>query len=351
MRISKFVQGEEGVLKAEAESLEDLWLLSRLVEAGDRLEGTSFRRVKALDLQRADSGEKKLVRLLLEVSQVEFAEAANKLRVTGKILEASPEDFAQQGSFHTIDLEPRSRFTLFKRFQLFHRKLLEDARHRAKAAKALIVVMDDRQALLSVLQQNGVKFLFELQNEASKRDPKKFQEQQQEFLAEILDALQKRSSAGRIIVAGPGFTKDEFRRLAEEKDPRLAKKIWFEHASSAEKSAVYELLKSGVLRKAVEGQKLQEEFTALEALKKSLGRDDGMVVYGVQEVKEALSANAVEKLLVSDVLLRSDKKLNSLLEHSARQGAEVVIFNSEDDAGREFSAFQIAALLRYRLKF
>lgn len=350
MRILKFLQGEEGELNAEVESLEDLWLLSRLVEKGDKIEGTSFRRVKALDLQRADSGEKKPVRLLLEVSQVEFAEAANSLRVTGKILSAHPEEFAQVGQFHTLDLELRSRFKLLKHFQLYHRTLLEEARRKARQPRALIVVMDERQALFSALQQNGIRFLFTVDNEANKRDPKTFQELQQEYFAEILKALEERQ-AERTVLAGPGFAKDEFKRYAEQKNPRLVKALWFEHASSAEKSAVYELLKQGLLQKVVEGQKVQEEFMALEALKKSLGKGDGLAVYGLEQVRGALSMGAVDTLMVSDALLRSDKSLNALLEQGDRLKAKLLIFNSDDDAGREFSAFQLAALLRFKLAY
>ncbi len=347
MRVLKF-EAEE--LKGEVESLEDLWLLSRLVEPGDKVKGTSFRRVKALDLTRADSGEKKLVRLLLEVTQVEFAEAVTRLRITGKILEASPEDFAQQGQHHTLELEIGSRFRLYKPFQLYHKALLEEARRKAKHVKALILVMDEKQALFSVLQPNGIRFLFEIENPASKRDPKTFEELQRKYFEEVLETLEKKE-AERKIIAGPGFTKDEFKRFAEQKNPRLCKQLWFEHASSAEKTAVYELLKTGVLEKVVQGQKVQEEFAALEALKKSLGKEDGLAVYGVQEVQEALSMGAVQTLLISDLLLRSDKSLNSLLEQAERLKSKLLIFNSEDDAGREFSAFQIAALLRFKLKY
>ncbi|MFH1199885.1 MAG: mRNA surveillance protein pelota [Candidatus Micrarchaeota archaeon] len=350
MRIQRFEQGESGLLRAIPESLEDLWLLSRLVEKGDRLEGTAFRRVKALDLNRPDSGEKKLVRVLVEVESAQFAEAANRLRVTGKILSSSPSDYAPTGAFQTIDVEIGTKFTLHKRFEFVHRSLIDDAKRKAKAPTALIVAIDDRSALVCVLRQSGVKFLFEIDNHASKRDPKSFADKNNDFLAETLDAVQKRAT-DRIIIAGPGFSKEEFKKYATAKDPRLAKKFWLEHASSAEKTAVYELLKTGALEKAVSGQKLQEEFMALEALKRSLGRSDGLCVYGAAEVRSAISANAASDVLVSDTLLRSDRSLNRVLEQAQRLGAKVMVFNSEDDAGREFSAFQIAALLRYRLKF
>ncbi|MBU1197911.1 mRNA surveillance protein pelota [Candidatus Micrarchaeota archaeon] len=347
MRVLRF---EETELKGDIETLEDLWLLSRIIERGDKLIGTSFRRVKALDLQRADSGEKKRVKLLLEIDQVEYAEASNKLRVTGKILEASPPEFAQQGQFHTLDLEIHTRFTLIKAFQIYHKKLLEEARKKARAAKALIIAMDEHHALFATLQQNGLRFLFEIENQASKRDAKTFSTMQQQFFEEVLEAAKKRK-AERMIIAGPGFTKDEFKRFAQNKDPVISKTFWFEHASSAEKTAVFELLKKGLLQKVVSGQKIQDEFLALERLKKSLGTLDGFAVYGIEPVREALSAGAVDTLLIADSLLRSDKSFNSLLEQSEKLGARILIFNSEDDAGKEFAAFQLAALLRFKLTY
>jgi len=60
--------------------------------------------------------------------------------------------------------------------------------------------------------------------------------------------------------------------------------------------------------------------------------------------------NAVEKLLVLDELVRKNEEANSLVEKARQKGAELVIFDSQDDAGREFEAFKIAALLRFKIK-
>lgn len=348
MRIIRFDK-EAMELKAVVETLEDLWQLQKLIEPKDILLATSFRRFKSEDKLRPDSGEKKLVHLELEVEEVEIAESVNKLRVSGKILSGSPPEFAQKGSFHTIDLEMQSVFKLRKDFLPYHFALIDEAKKKARQIRAIVLVMDDRKAQMATLRNNGVKFSFELENEGSKRDLKKFEEQKKDFYSELLKALES-EKAEKILIASPGFAKDEFKKYAHEKNPQLEKTFLYEHVSNAEKSAVYELLKRGALEKLVAGQKVAKEFEMLERLKASLGKTDGLSCYGLDEVRSALEMKAVDTLLIEDELLRKDKSANSFLEIANNNGVEVMIFNSEDDAGREFSAFKIAALLRYKLQ-
>ncbi|MEK6843400.1 MAG: mRNA surveillance protein pelota [Candidatus Micrarchaeota archaeon] len=347
MHVIRFDQ-ELSELKAKVESLEDLWFLQKLIEKGDVLLAVSFRRFKSDDKLRPDSGEKKMVHLELLVEETEIAENANKLRVSGKILSGSPPEFAQKGAHHTIDLELKSVFSVRKEFLPYHKKLISESKKKAAKVRALIVVLDDHKALLANLRNDGIKFLFELENSASKREPAKFKKAKDEFFAEILEAI-SRETPERILIASPGFSKEEFQKFAKEKNPTLEKAFMYDHVSNAEKSAIYELLKKGALERLISEQKMQTEFEQLERLKASLGKNDHLSVYGVDEVTKAIDANAVETLLIEDLLLRKDRALNNLMQKAENHGAKIVIFNSEDEAGLEFSAFKIAAMLRYRL--
>ncbi|MFH1257675.1 MAG: mRNA surveillance protein pelota [Candidatus Micrarchaeota archaeon] len=346
MRVLKFDR-ELQELKASVETLEDLWFLRKLIEKGDILLATSFRRFKSEDKLRPDSGEKKIVHLELAVEEVEIAESANKLRVSGKILSGNPPEFVQKGSHHTIDLEMKGVFTLKKEFLAYHQKLISDSKKKAAQVKALIVVMDEHKALLAQLRNDGLKFMFEIENSASKRDLERFRKEKEDFFRELMEAIGRENSE-RVLIASPAFAKDEFRDYVAEKDPKLGKTFLYEHVSSAEKTAVYELLKKGALEKLISEQKVQKEFGALERLKASLGRSDGLSCYGLEEVKNAISMRAVSELLIEDEMLRKDRDANAMLEKAEHSGAKILIFNSEDDAGREFAAFKIAALLRFR---
>ncbi len=351
MRVS--FNRREGFLKAFPQSVEDLWYLSKIISPKSTVEGHGLRRFKSgkgEEGMRPDSGEKKHVQLELMVEQVEFAESANKLRITGKILSGTPAEFVQAGEHHTLDVEPRGQIVVKKVFSAFDAELIDEARKKARHVQAVIVAIDDRHATISTLRTSGLSVLFEATNQASKREPKMFEEQKKGFYNEIATQLEL-LSADFFVVAGPGFAPQEFKKYLDGKFPALSKKTRVEHASTSERSAATELLKRGVLEAFLGEQKLQEEFGAFEELKASLGKEDGLSCYGLREVRDAVDAGAVSKLMLSDDVLRTKPEADGILSKAKSLGAKIIVFNSDDDAGREFAAFKIAAMLRYRTKY
>lgn len=336
----------EGWVKLKPESIEDLWYISRIVEKGDEVEGHSMRRYRPPGAKE-DSGERKSVNLRVKVSNVEFAESANKLRITGKILSGTPEEFVQVGEHHTIDVEPHEQIKLFAKMAFDKQAVLKEALRRSKHVKGIVVVIDEHKALAIAVETRGARQLFELENNASKRSPEEFEAKQAKFFGEVAEALAQRQSDA-IVVAGPGFAKDNFKKFLKEKMPELLKKTVFEYASSAEKSALTELLKKGVVQTALGALKLAEEGELLEKFKESLGKNDGMAAYGEKQVAGAVAENSCETVLVSDALLREKESVRKLMEKAERIGAKIVVFDGSGDAGREFEPFGIACFLRYR---
>jgi len=311
------------------------------------VDGRSFRLFKPEEL-RAKSGEKKPVYLTLEVREVEFAESVNKLRVSGKILAGSPEEFVSLGSHHTLDVEIDSTMVLRKHaFGQYHLKMLEEARKKAKKVNALVILMDEEQAALHKLSSTGAKFLCEISNKASKRDAGTYEELRKKFFSDAFKKISE-ENAEKIILAGPGFTVEDFRKYAVEKSPALAKKIILEHASTSEQSGVRELMKRGVISRLITGYRLEEEFLALEELKKNLAKETGLACSGIENVKKAVEYNAVSKLLVLDEVLRKEKEADEIVSQAVEKGADVLMFDSGDDAGAEFKHFKIAAFLRFK---
>ncbi|MGB9576881.1 MAG: mRNA surveillance protein pelota [Candidatus Micrarchaeia archaeon] len=347
MKIIRFDR-KEGVIKVEPQSVEDLWYLAKIIGEGDFVEGRSFRRFKPEGATQASSGEKKPVRVEVRVEKTEFAEQANKLRVTGKIVAGEPEEYCPHGDYHTLEVEPRQTITVKKKFGAYEEALLDEAMKQSQHVKALIIAMDEEKAVSAQLRTTGIKFGAEYYCHANKRDPSSFEEKQKHFFSEIAAALKEAGQDSHLVVAGPGFTKDAFKKYLTEKNPALAKKILWEHADSAERTAVYSLLKQGTLEKLLGEQKLQTEFAALEKLKASIGRGDGLSVYGLSETREAAASGAVAELLVLDELVRKNEEAREVMELARKNGAKILVFNSEDDAGAEFKAFKIAALLRYK---
>lgn len=334
----------EGKLKVEPQCPEDLWYLQKIIEPGDGVEGVSFRRFKS-EGEEGESGEKKKIHVLLRAEQVEFAENALKLRVTGKIESGSPEEFAPKGAFHTLDVEVHARVTLYKKLTAYHWSILNEAKKRSSHVKAFLVVLDEHQATLAELQLQGLKFVAEIHFRGTKKDPKAFEEAQKAYFSEITKALEGKE---HVVIAGPGFAKDNLKKYLDEKHPSVSKKARFEYAASAEKTGVYELLKRGVIEKALGEQRLAKEFELMEKFKASIGRDDHLCVYGFTAVQSAVEAGAASELLVSETLLK-DKTAQKIMERARQTGAELHVFDSESQPGAELKAFKMAALLRYAI--
>ncbi len=334
----------EHTLKVEPQCPEDLWYLQKIVEPGDGVEGVSFRRFKS-EGQEGESGEKKKVHVLLRAEQVEFAENALKLRITGKIETGSPEEFAPKGAFHTLDIEMHERVTLHKTLNAYHWSLLNEAKKRSAHVKAFLVVLDEHQATLAELQLQGLKFVAEINFRGTKKDPKAFEEAQKAYFSEIAKALEAKD---HLVIAGPGFAKDNLKKYLDEKYPAVSKKARYEYAASAEKTGVYELLKRGVIEKALGEQRLAKEFELMEKFKASVGRDDHLCAYGLADVQAAVQAGAVAEILLSETLLK-DKTVQGIMEDARRLGAELHVFETESQPGGELKAFGVAALLRYAI--
>ncbi|OIO25912.1 mRNA surveillance protein pelota [Candidatus Micrarchaeota archaeon CG_4_10_14_0_2_um_filter_55_9] len=343
----KTFKAREG-LKIVPESVEDLWLLTKIIEPGDAVSGRSARRVKALDLTRGDSGEKKKVFVELLAETIEFAEHASRLRITGTISSGSPPEFVQVGEHHTLDVETGDSFTLKKVLSPYHQELLEKAR-RVKP-KALLVVVDDRGAMVARYSVRGIQMKCELASSASKRDPKAFEQSRKKFYVELTQAIQGDET---VVVGGPGFAKEDYYKWLKEADPATAKRVRLATASTAERSGLNELVKNGAVEKAVGDAASARQAGALHEFLKRTARS-GLACYGLGEVSNALAAGAVETLLLSDSLLRKSHGLhqeaNALLEKALETGAEAVVFDSDTGAGLEFESFAVGALLRYKIR-
>jgi protein pelota len=350
MRIIKF-DVEDGLLKVEARNLEDLWYLSTIITPGSKVAGRSFRRfATAGEGDRAKSGEKKPIHVVIDTEQVEFSESANRLRITGRIESGEPEEFVQAGAYHTLDVEVGSVVTITKKITEYDRQMIDEAKKSAKAIRAAILALDERKATFSVITNSGIRHKMEIESGASKRDLKGFDEARKAFFFDLYKLLSE-SECEVLIVAGPGFAKDEFAKYVKEKDPKLFSKIRIEHSSTAERNAASELLKRGAISRVMDSQKLQDEFDALEGLKISVAKEDGYSCYGVEQVRKALDASAVSTLMVLDEVARKDERVQKMMQDARNVGAKIIVFNSGDEAGAEFRNFSIAAMLRYRANY
>ncbi len=341
-----------GLLVAQAENLDDLWYLSRVISEGDLVKARTSRLVKAKgDKVRADKGRKRAMTLSVKVEKVEFDRNANRLRILGTI-EAGPEDLISLGSHHTVELDERGRLDIFKEGWAPHEmKYLRDAEKSARRTRVMICVVGDGDATLALVRERGLHYIDTRQNLGGKYVEGR-EDRKKEFYSKLLRLLEdeaKREGVKTVILGGPGFEKRNFLDYARGKKSRLGFRA--ADTGSEGRTGVNEILKGGKLEKVLGDARIAREARFMDRLLEEISKG-GEAAYGLGEVGRAAESGAIEVLLVADKELRGDSrpKTEDLISKAKQTGAEFHVLNSEHEPGRKLEGLGgTAALLRYKI--
>lgn len=342
MRIIHFDQ-KLGEMKVQADNLDDLWHLEKVLREGDRVEAHTIRTYKV-----GTREEKKPVTIRVKAERIEFSKSANRLRILGPIEWGSPEDYVQLGKHHTIEVAVGDRIKIIKEWKGHEFKRLKEAEAESKKPKLRIIVMDDEKALTAMLRAYGVEYGPEFYSKGSKKG-EDYEKKEQEYFGQIMAEVERHPE--KFVIAGPGFARENIRRFIEKRKPELLKRIVFESVSYAERSGVNELFNKGIIEKIMGEERFEKEMKLIEELIAEVNRDSGRAVYGIGEVRKAAELSAIDKLLVLDEYLRTEKQAEDVVDLAERNKADIVIFSSEGDAGVKLKGLgKIAALLRFKLR-
>lgn len=325
----------------KAESLEDLWHLDHILEEGDCIKGKTFRRAEQKsDVLRPQRAEKKLVTLTIRAEKIDFHQYSNWLRVTGSIIEGE-----DAGSYHTINVEEGTVLTITKKWRQYHLNRLREAVSESTKPKILIVVLDDEGADFGILRQFGLEEVATIYSRIpGKREPSQRKAAKHHFYEEISKKITEYELP--VIVAGPGFTKEEFKKYFKEVH---GKDVMIESVSTTGRTGLYEVVKRGYIEKVYQDSKTAKDIQLVEQLFCEILK--GEAVYGLKEVEKAVDYSACEKVLVVDTLLRKSREAESLLEKARQKRGEIHIVSSQHEGGKKLETLGgIAAFLRFKIE-
>ncbi len=339
MRIVKFYN-MEGTLRVKIETLEDLWTLQRVIFPNDLARSKSLRRFKASD---SDVGELKEVIITLKVERTELDKNASRLRIMGKIVEGKPEQYIRLNSYHTLNVAPMDMLDVIKQsWPSYLIDVIKNAVNDTKKPRLGIIVMDDEKALPAYLLGYGVEFRNEIYSHLSKRMTQKdFQEQQRKYYEAIVKEI-KGMDVDRIILAGPGFTKDDVKAYIESKQEKIEKNLTYAPASNPERSGIYEIIRSPEVESMLHNEHIRNEFAVMEEFLKGLS--SGTSRYGIDNVRAALDGFMLNEIIVNDSVL-GDPGVQKLLADAESSRIKIIIFNSQDEVGTQLSSFKDVACL------
>ena len=336
-----------GLLRLRLETPSDLWRIVQLIHPGERVGASTTRRDPEAPIDAAAAHrERRRVWLVVRAEQVEFHGFSRHVRVTGPIVEG-PFDL---GRHHTLDLGEGEELTVQKEsLTAGERAILEEGLHSEGEPKVVIASVDWGESTVVRLRGRAVEPVADLNRTLA---GKRFGAGQAEkdrgtYVTELVGLLAKEvAGATVVVIAGPGFLKEELTKRLLEAVPAAKSKVKVFATSEAGRTGLDELLRSGRASEALRGTVAAEEADLVERLITSLGGGKRAAV-GIAEVTEAVEGGAAETGLLLEGRLR-DPSAVKLLEAARSARARIFIVRGEGAAGRRLVSLGGAgALLRY----
>ncbi len=338
MRVISFNE-VTNTLRLEPESFDDLYLLARVITVEDKVGAWSYRRFRPSE---TDIGEQKEVFVILSVEKVEIDRDASRLRVTGKIESGKPQEFVKIRSYHTLNIAPADQIEIVKlEWKSYILKRIKQAVEEAKKPKLGIIAVDDEKATVAYIKGYGIEIVTELYSHLSKRmKEKEYEKTRIAYFNDLINTA-SRMSVDMVVIAGPGFTKDDIKKYVDERGG-IGKQLVFTAASDAERSGIREVMRSDVASKIMEGEHVKKELDYLN--KFFIGLRVGKSVYGLDNVGSAIDQGRIGIVIVNDSVL-NNSDIKGLLDKVDKENINIEIFNAEDEAGRQLEAFKGVAAM------
>ena len=336
----------EGFLHVRADTPEDLWLLSRLLDPGDAVRGSTERKLK---IGGEDARNQKVVRkrMTLTLSVEKTAYEHDALRVLGTITDG-PEDVAR-GDHHSITLQPGDDLKITKDWMGWQLEKLEEATKQSKE-NIIVALFDREEALFCHLTNTGQDVLSRIKGEVAKKGEEGIAVK--DFWKAISAQLQeydKRYNPRSIIAASPAFWKDYLKETLGEEQ---SKKTVYATVSDTNEQSLQELLRRPEVKQALHEDRSAHEDALVQGLLAAVAKDQA--AYGTDEVEQKANEGNLKTLLVSDphmMRCREEgtyERLEAMMKAAEQGKAQITIIASKEAAKQLDGLGGVAGIKRWQ---
>ena len=344
---------KEGIVEIVPETLDDLWHLSHIIEVGDNASSLTTRRIQDTsgDKLRDNRGVKKTFNLGLDIENITFQLFTGKLRLTG-VITKGPDDLVPLGSHHTLEVKLNTPITIKKdRWQKWAINRINLAIEASKKLSAIIVVLEDDTATLGLMRQYGIEYYGPIKGHVSGKRivDKNRQKNIIQFYEKVIESIEKFDSIQNIVIAGPGFVKNDFYDYLSDKHSDLAKISIIEATGTGGRNGIAEVLKKGTVEKLTSENRVAIEMGAVDNLLTEIAKNSSKVAYGVKQTTDAINLGAVSRLLILDTKV-PENNMGEAMDMVENMKGEVMVISSEHDGGKQLESLGgMAAILRYEI--
>ncbi|XP_072390938.1 protein pelota [Diabrotica undecimpunctata] len=356
----------EGTVALIPEEPEDMWHAYNLISEGDSVRSTTIRKVQSESSTGSSTSSRVRTTLTISVENIDFDTQACMLRLKGRNIEEN--QYVKMGAYHTLDLELNRKFSLRKpEWDSVSLERIDMACDPTKSADVAAVIMQEGLAHVCLITSSMTLVRAKIDvNIPRKR--KGFVQQHEKGLAKFYDTVMQAilrhinfDIVKCILVASPGFVKDQFYEYMFQTAVKTDNKILLEnkskfmliHSSSGFKHSLQEILQDPSVINKISDTKAAGEVKILENFYTMLQCEPAKAFYGKKHVEKANSEQAIETLLISDNLFRcQDVKLRkeyvNLVDSVRESGGDVKIFSSLHISGEQLEQLTgVAAILRF----
>lgn len=361
--IDKNAAGSVTLIPEEAE---DMWHAYNLVCVGDSLRSGTIRKVQTESATGSVSVNKVRTMLTIKIEAIDFDTLGCVLRVRGRNI--TENQYVKMGAYHTLDLELNRKFTLGKlQWDSVSLERIELACDPTKHADLAAVVMQEGLAHLCLITPNMTLVRAKIETNIPRKRKGMCQQHDKgltKFYDQIIQVILRHVSfdiVKCVLIASPGFVKDQFSEYMFQQALKLDYKILLDnkskfvlvHSSSGFKHSLKEVLQDPSIQSKLADTKASGEVKALDDFYQMLQNDPNRAFYGIKPVEKAAEQQAIEVVLISDELFRSQdlkqrKRYVKLVDTVRETGGDVKIFSSLHVSGEQLGQLSgVAAILRY----
>lgn len=334
--------------------------------SGDQVKSTTIRKVQNESATGSSTSARIRTTLKIVVESIHFDIQACALRLKGKNIEEN--QYVKMGAYHTLDLELNRKFELFKpEWDTISLERIELACDPSQNADVAAVIMQEGLAQVCLITASMTLMRSKIEMSIPKKR-KGFVQQHEKGIVKFYEAVMQGilrhvnfDVVKCVILASPGFVKDQFFEYMNQQAFKNDIKILLEHkskfilihSSSGFKHSLREVLQDPAIVSRISDTKALGEVKALEQFYTTLQCEPSKAFYGFNHVQKAADAQSIETLLISDHLFRAPdvvlrKKYVSLVDNVRNAGGNVKIFSSIHVSGEQLTQLTgVAAILRF----
>lgn len=336
------------------ETIEDILLIRLYVRKGDLVSTKTIRTIKIEKaFSRHVEKDRKSVVITIKVEEVSFEKSFEVLRITGEI-QGSLDENVPQGSRHSVEVLPGTRFLLIKCEGQINFNLLEE---NIKQDEFVIVSIDSLMAGIGRVKGSRVEYVVEVQSNYQGKLYETKREQDSVFFDKILDVISPFfKNIQKLIVTGPGPLKSTFKNYVELSHTLDKLQIvLLEGVDTSGFDGIRMALNSEGFSKVLQDNFFSKAKNVMAKVLSSLYKGEGLTSVSLEEIEYMCSNGATDSLLISMSYLSKspvdEEKLVQIFTNLMGYKGSLYFLDSNTNVGIQLESIGgVAALFRYKIR-